>query len=57
MRLMEVRTIRAWHYTRITDTEIDVLRQNGIYPYSLYTIARGYPLGFTGVDSGRWAEE
>lgn len=38
MRLMEVRTIRAWHYTRLTDTEIDALRQTGIYPSSLDTI-------------------
>lgn len=38
MRLMEGRTIRAWHYTRMTDTEIDALRQTGIYPSSLDTI-------------------
>lgn len=38
MRLMEVRTIRAWHYTRLTDAEVDVLRQGGIYPSSLDTI-------------------
>lgn len=38
MRLMEARTIRAWHYTRMTDTEIDALRQTGIYPSSLDTI-------------------
>ena len=38
MRLMEVRTIRAWHYTRLTDAEVDILRQGGIYPSSLDTI-------------------
>jgi hypothetical protein len=38
MRLMEVRTIRAWHYTRLTDAEVDVLRHGGIYPSSLDTI-------------------
>lgn len=38
MRLMEVRTICAWHYTRLTDAEVDVLRQDGIYPSSLDTI-------------------
>ena len=29
MRLMEARTIRAWHYTRMTDEEIGALRQGG----------------------------
>ncbi|MER9300998.1 hypothetical protein NKI38_31765 [Mesorhizobium sp. M0621] len=38
MRLMEVRTIRAWHYTRLTDAEVGILRQGGIYPSSLDTI-------------------
>lgn len=38
MRLMEARTIRAWHYTRLTDTEVDTLRQAGIYPSNLDTI-------------------
>lgn len=38
MRLMEARTIRAWHHTRMTDTEIDDLRQTGIYPSSLDVI-------------------
>ena len=38
MRAMEARTIRAWHYTRMTDTEIDTLQQMGIYPSSLDTI-------------------
>ena len=38
LRLMESRTIRAWHYTLMTDTEIDALRQTGINPSSLDTI-------------------
>jgi len=38
MRLMEVRTICAWHYTRLTDAEVDVLLQGGIYRSSLDTI-------------------
>jgi len=35
---MESRTIRAWHYTRMTDTEIDDVRQNGVHPSTLETI-------------------
>lgn len=27
---MEDRTIRAWHYTRLTDSEVDMLRASGI---------------------------
>lgn len=38
MRLMEARTIRAWHYTRMTDAELDAIRQNGIYLSTLDTI-------------------
>jgi hypothetical protein len=38
MRLMELRTIRAWHYTRMTDREVDDLLQTGIYPSSLENI-------------------
>lgn len=38
MRLMEARTIRTWHYARLTDTEVDTLRRAGIYPSSLDTI-------------------
>lgn len=34
LRLMEARTIRAWHYARLTNEEVDVLRQGGIYPSS-----------------------
>ena len=38
MRLMEERTIRAWHYTRMTDEETESLRQGGIYPSTLDNI-------------------
>lgn len=38
MRLMEARTIRAWHYTRMTDAEVDAIWQNGIYLSTLDTI-------------------
>lgn len=31
MPAMEPRTIRAWHYTRLTDAEADLLRANGIH--------------------------
>ena len=39
-RDMEARTIRAWHYTRLTDAEVDIIRSNGIYPSTLGTIRR-----------------
>jgi len=29
--LMDERTIRAWHYTRLTDREVDALRRDGIH--------------------------
>lgn len=38
MTLMEERTIRAWHYTRMTDDEVAVLRLDGIYLSTLATI-------------------
>ena len=38
MRLMERRTIRAWHYTRLTNEEVQALRRGGIYPSSLGNI-------------------
>ena len=38
MRLMGTRTIRAWHYTRLTDAEADFVRKNGVYPSSLDNI-------------------
>ena len=37
---MEARTIRAWHYTRLMDAEVDIIRGNGIYPSTLETIRR-----------------
>jgi hypothetical protein len=39
-RDMEARTIRAWHYTRLTDAETDTLRNTGIYASTLETIRR-----------------
>jgi hypothetical protein len=33
--LMKTRTIRAWHYTRLTDTEVIALRTAGIYVSTL----------------------
>ena len=42
MRLMESRTIRAWHYTRLTDAEIDAVRQVGVYPSSLDNIRQRF---------------
>lgn len=38
MHLMEDRTIRAWHYTRMTDEEVAALRRIGIYLSTLGTI-------------------
>lgn len=37
-RDMESRTIRAWHYTRLTDDELQHIRDNGIYPGTLDTL-------------------
>lgn len=37
-RLMEDRTIRAWHYTRMTDTEVQVLRRDGIHLSTVATL-------------------
>lgn len=36
--LMQSRTIRAWHYTRLVDDEVRIVRQNGIYPGTLETL-------------------
>ena len=36
--LMETRTIRAWHYSRMTDEEIGRLRATGVVPNNLSTI-------------------
>lgn len=38
MPLMEDRTIRAWHYTRLTEVEVDQLRTGGIYLSTLTSI-------------------
>ena len=35
---MEKRTIRAWHYTRLTDAEVELLRSGGIYMPTTDTI-------------------
>jgi hypothetical protein len=37
-RDMESRTIRAWHYTRVVDSEVDVVRARGIYLSTLETL-------------------
>jgi hypothetical protein len=39
-RDMESRTIRAWHYTRLTDDEVEDIQKNGIYPCTLDTLRR-----------------
>jgi hypothetical protein len=36
--LMELRTIRAWHYTRLTPGEIDLIRSFGMQPMTLEII-------------------
>jgi hypothetical protein len=38
--LMAARTVRGWHYTRMTDAEVELLRRGGVYPSSLETIRR-----------------
>jgi len=40
MPLMEQRTIRAWHHTRLTDDETALLKSEGIYVSNLKTIRR-----------------
>jgi len=37
-KLMESRTIRAWHYTRLTDAEVARIRTDGIQPMTLAMI-------------------
>jgi hypothetical protein len=37
-RKMESRTIRAWHYTRLVDDEVRIIRENGIFPGTLDTL-------------------
>jgi hypothetical protein len=39
-RDMMARTIRAWHFTRLTDAEVNIIRSNGVYPSTLETIRR-----------------
>jgi hypothetical protein len=35
---MPTRTIRAWHYTRLLDAEVDTIRKIGLYPSTLETL-------------------
>src|SRR5258708_19700856 len=35
--IMQSRTIRAWHYTRLVDDEVDIIVKTGIYPSTLQT--------------------
>lgn len=41
--LMERRTIRSWHYTRMTDEEVELLRQDGIHLSTLDAIRERLP--------------
>jgi hypothetical protein len=38
--LMQARVIRAWHYTRLVDAEVDIIGENGLYPSTLETLRR-----------------
>ena len=38
MQLMKLRTIRSWHYSRLTDGEVNLIRKAGVYPSSLDNI-------------------
>jgi hypothetical protein len=38
MSAMESRTIRAWHYTRLTDAEIHDVRQSGVHLSTIETL-------------------
>lgn len=40
MPMMKERTIRAWHYTRLTDDEVQLLRSDGIHTSDLAAIRR-----------------
>jgi hypothetical protein len=40
MPAMEQRTIRAWHYTRLTDSETSLLKSEGVYVSTLEHIRR-----------------
>lgn len=56
--LVSERSIRGWHYTRLTDAEADLLRREGIYPSTLATIRRRLDaLVTTGLLSPEQAEE
>jgi hypothetical protein len=39
-RLMKYRTMRAWHYTRLTDPEVDAFRSAGVHVSTLETLRR-----------------
>jgi hypothetical protein len=38
--ILQVRTIRAWHYTRLVDAEVNIIRETGVYPSTLKTLRR-----------------
>jgi len=38
MELMRARTVRAWHYSRLTDDEVERVRSSGVYPSTLQRI-------------------
>lgn len=38
MGAMQTRTIRAWHYTRMTDREVEVVASSGLYPSTIATL-------------------
>lgn len=54
MRLMEQRTIRAWHYTRMTDAEVNAMRRGGIYPSTLDNIRARFAAQ---VNAGTFSQE
>jgi hypothetical protein len=48
------RTIRAWHYTRLLDAEVDVIRKIGLYPSTLEILRhRQQALVDAGILTGR----
>jgi len=40
MRDMESRSIRAWHYTRLTDGEVENMKAGGLHPGTLETLRK-----------------
>ena len=38
MAVMQTRTIRAWHHTRMTDREVEAARSSVLYPATLETL-------------------